>query len=120
MCVYKKDFLCFIFITHFSWACRSLRESQKCFSKLSFYTFTCMSNNSFGQTCISTSLMYALPVILFSACKKCLNAFMKGNKLLDTQSILMYHSLLKDTKNRGFELFKIKLQSSICFYAFIE
>ena len=35
-------------------------------------------------------------------------------KLSDTQSILMYHSVVKVLKNLGPEIFKIKLQSLIC------
>ena len=38
------------------------------------------------------------------------------HKLSDTQSILMYHSVVKVKKNRGLEFFKIKLQSGICLY----
>ena len=36
------------------------------------------------------------------------------HKLSDTQSILMYHSVVKVKKNLGLEFFKIKLQSLIC------
>ena len=32
----------------------------------------------FSQTCVITSPMYSLPVILFSACKTHLNIFVKG------------------------------------------
>ena len=35
------------------------------------------------------------------------------HKLSDTQSILMYHSVVKVLKNYGAEFFKIKLQSLI-------
>ena len=47
-----------------SWACGSFHEPRKFFQTL-FYTFTCLSNN-FSQIFISTSPMYALPVILLS------------------------------------------------------
>ena len=36
------------------------------------------------------------------------------HKLSDTQSILMYHFVVKVLKNLGLEIFKIKLQSLIC------
>ena len=69
-----QSFFSFIFIVHFLWACRSLREPQKKFFKFSFCTFTCLSNNSLISSWISAKFvsallpcMYALPVILFSA-----------------------------------------------------
>ena len=40
-------------------------------------------------------------------------------KLSDTQSILMYHSVVKVFKNCRLEFFKMKLQSSICNDLFI-
>ena len=57
-------FLLSLSLHTFSWAYRSLREPQKFFIKLSFCAFNCLFNNSL-QTCISTSPIYALPVILF-------------------------------------------------------
>ena len=38
------------------------------------------------------------------------------HKLSDTQSILMYHSVVKVKNNLGPEFFKIKFQSLICKY----
>ena len=52
------------------------------FFKLSFCTFTCLSNNfmDFSQIYISTSPMYALPVKQLSARSKHLNVFEKGGQ----------------------------------------
>ena len=36
----------------------------------------------------------------------------------DTQSILMYHSVLKVSKNLGPKFFNIKISNSICFICF--
>ena len=45
--------------TLFSWACGSFREPRK-FFKLSFYTFTCLSNNSLISSWISAKFVSAL------------------------------------------------------------
>ena len=59
--------------------------NPRTFFKLSFCAFICLCNNTlsyflmdFSQIFISTSPMYALPVILFSACKIYLNLFVIG------------------------------------------
>ena len=86
----------------------------------------------FSQTFISTSPMYALHIIPFSACKKHLNSFDRLldfrltvtitwtpsydlHKISDTQSILMYHSVLKVKKIAGLSFSILRFQSSICF-----
>ena len=66
---------------------------------------------NFGQTCIATSPMYALPVI----CERLLHCrlivaitWYDLHKISDTQSILMYHPVLK-AKNLQALVFQIQL-----------
>ena len=68
----RRFFLCFFvsFSSHtFSWACGSLREPQEYFSNSLFvHSLLCQITHLFlSQICVSTSLMYVLPIILISA-----------------------------------------------------
>ena len=58
----------YIFITHFSWACESLHEPQSfSLNSLFVHSLVCQIIHYFlSQTYISTSPMYALPVILYT------------------------------------------------------
>ena len=83
LCVHRFFLLVILlsFSSHtFLWACRSLREPQKYFFKLSFMHSLCspITHSFLSQTRISASPMYPLPVILFSSRNKHLNVFEKA------------------------------------------
>ena len=76
-------FLCFIFISQFSWACGNLHQSRKLLSNSLFvHSILCQTTHSFlnGIAKLVSALpdMYVLSIILISAWSKYWNVFEKG------------------------------------------